>query len=113
MALRRPVLAMRQNQKHGKPVAQLADDIGVHRSSVRIWVEVWDRWRESEPATRPLFAERTIWSQVEPAEWSRLIPGVNDSGRRFFSITTKISRRDPRPCPHELSLIHISEPTRL
>src|SRR5450759_2138304 len=32
---------------------------------------------------------------------SRLIPGVNDSGRRFFSITTKISRRDPRPCPHE------------
>src|SRR5450759_3184180 len=28
---------------------------------------------------------------------SRLIPGVNDSGRRFFSITTKISRRDPRP----------------
>src|SRR5664280_2721238 len=32
---------------------------------------------------------------------SRLFPGVNDSGRRFFSITTKISRRDPRPCPHE------------
>jgi hypothetical protein len=48
----------------------LADDIGVHRSSVRIWVEVWDRWRESEPATHPLFAERTIWSQVEPAESS-------------------------------------------
>src|SRR5664280_1663767 len=32
---------------------------------------------------------------------SRLFPGVNDSRRRFFSITTKISRRDPRPGPHE------------
>src|SRR5664280_930021 len=38
---------------------------------------------------------------VEPIDRSRLFPGVNDSGRRFFSITTKISRRDPRPCPHE------------
>src|SRR5664280_3083098 len=38
---------------------------------------------------------------VSTRRWSRLFPGVNDSGRRFFSITTKISRRDPRPCPHE------------
>src|SRR5664279_5085783 len=39
--------------------------------------------------------------RLQTATRSRLIPGVNDSGRRFFSITTKISRRDPRPCPHE------------
>ena len=32
---------------------------------------------------------------------SRLFPGVNDSGRRFFSITTKIFEKGPRPCPHE------------
>src|SRR5664280_3260641 len=42
-----------------------------------------------------------LLAQPSTCTWSRLIPGVNDSGRRFFSITTKISRRDPRPCPHE------------
>src|SRR5664279_4476559 len=41
------------------------------------------------------------WDEGHPSWWlnlearSRLFPGVNDSGRRFFSITTKISRRDP------------------
>src|SRR5664280_3137801 len=68
------------------------------------------------PSCRP--SQRTLawpepapWRAVRPevqGKWaiscinrSRLFPGVNDSGRRFFSITTKISRRDPRPCPHE------------
>src|SRR5664280_3111438 len=40
-------------------------------------------------------------SRVNDLRGSRLFPGVNDSGRRLFSITTKISRRDPRTCPHE------------
>src|SRR5664280_122943 len=48
---------------------------------------------------RPLLGSGTV--RAGPGGRSRLFPGVNDSGRRFFSITTKISRRDPRPCPHE------------
>jgi len=41
---------------------------------------------------------------------SRLIPGVNDSGRRFFSITTKISSRS-MPLPSSVIATITSDPS--
>jgi len=56
-------------------------------------------WRDvsSDGSHRPRASALDTCSDRTGRPGSRLIPGVNDSGRRFFSITTKISRRDPRP----------------